>query len=96
MERWYAKLGLCLLPLALVPAFFFATAEGLLNFGGGEKDIILVFPFAVWAILYAISFAVMWMRGKRARACLVRGAIVATIPLVIGWLGLLIWAAVSF
>lgn len=95
MERWIVKFALCLLPLAVVPAFFFAIAEGLLNFGGGEKDIILMFPMAFWALLYAITFAVMWARGNDTRSCIVRGVLVASAPLMAGWIGLVIWTTVA-
>jgi hypothetical protein len=96
MERWYSKLGLCLLPLALVPLVFFSLAEGWVSFGGGEKDIILAFPFAVWAIIYTVAFAVMWVRSNSTKACVVRGAMAATIPLALGWVGLLIWSFFRF
>ncbi len=81
IERWYTKLAICLLPLALVPLIFFALAEGWVSLGGGEKDIIVAFPLASWAIIYAITFVVMWMRKKSTRVCAVRGAVGGTIPL---------------
>lgn len=59
MERWYIRLALCLLPVALTPLVFFSLAEGWVRFGGGEKDIILAFPFAVWAVIYTLAFVVM-------------------------------------
>jgi hypothetical protein len=92
VERWYTKLVLCLLPLALVPGLLFSLAEGWINLGGGEKDIILVFPAAAWALLYACGFAVMWARKASARSCLWCGALVATMPLVVAWVGLLTWS----
>jgi hypothetical protein len=96
VERWYTKLALCLLPLALVPALFFALAQGYLNLGGGEKDIIVVFPLASWAIIYAVTFAVMWGRNRPTKVCVWRGAVTATLPLLLGWLALFVWEMVKY
>ena len=95
MERWYAKLALCLLPMALVPLTFFALAEGYVNLGGGEKDIILILPLGIWSILYAIAFAVTWARRRSTRESLKRGVLVATIAVVISWAGLLAWSLLA-
>ena len=48
---WAFRLGTALPALMLAPVFFFLIAEGRLNFGGREKDIILVVPAALWALL---------------------------------------------
>lgn len=42
-------------PLLLTPVLFYALAEGILNLGGGEKDIIWVFPWLIWSTIFAIS-----------------------------------------
>jgi hypothetical protein len=94
MERWYTRLALCLLPLALVPPVFFSLAEGWISLGGGEKDIILVFPVALWALIYAMAFAVMWMRHSGTRRCVGFAMVIATLPLALGWVGLLIWSLI--
>jgi hypothetical protein len=52
-----------LAPLALTPAFFFLAAEGYLNFGGGCKDVILVFPWVLWSFAYCICFLLVGRRG---------------------------------
>ena len=51
-------------PWLLVLVFFYATAEGYLNFGGGEKDIILAAPLALVALFYSLSWLVLWWRGR--------------------------------
>ena len=78
--------------MAFVPVVFLALAEGWGSLGGGEKDIILVFPFALWSIVYAITFGVMWLRHNSTRRCVGYAVFIATVPLPIGWLGLLNWS----
>ncbi|MSO21456.1 MAG: hypothetical protein EXQ56_13565 [Acidobacteria bacterium] len=96
MESWYGKLGICLLPLALVPIFFFLTADGYLSFGGGEKDIILIFPMMIWAILYAIAFTGLWVKRNPVWRCAALAVAVATVPLVVTGAGLFMWTAFSY
>ena len=91
-ERWYIKLELLLLPLELVPIFFFLTAEGYLNFGGGEKDIFLVFAMLIWAVVYALIFGVCWIKKMTARQCVQHAVIGGIGLLVLAWGGLLIWS----
>ncbi|RDE19402.1 hypothetical protein DV711_10920 [Motiliproteus coralliicola] len=38
---------LAALPLLLSPLLLFALAEGWLDFGGGEKDVLLVLPYLI-------------------------------------------------
>jgi len=51
-----------LAPLLLTPALGWAIGNGTLNFGGGEKDIILLIPWVVWAIGFATAALVYWWR----------------------------------
>ena len=50
-------------PLLLTPVLFYALAEGVLNLGGGEKDIIWVFPWLIWSVVFAISSYVFILKG---------------------------------
>jgi hypothetical protein len=45
-------------PFPLLPVFVWLTAEGFLNFGGGEKDILLVIPLGVFGFIYSIAYFV--------------------------------------
>jgi hypothetical protein len=36
---------------------------GLLGFGGGEKDVLLILPLALWSIVFAVASLAMWTRG---------------------------------
>ncbi len=43
-------------PFVTPPVFFWMTAEGILNFGGGEKDILLIIPVTLFSFLYLVIY----------------------------------------
>jgi hypothetical protein len=94
MLKWLGKLVLCVGPLALSPLLLFLIADGYLNFGGGEKDIILMLPWVLWSLVYAIVFAVCWGRKLPLRRGLSYAAGGATVLLVVAWAGLLVWTLI--
>ena len=75
------------LPLALTPVLFFALAEGWVNLGGGEKDILMLVPWLLWSLIFATTALTLWWR----RWALTR-SLVCSAP--VGTAGLLIAAAV--
>jgi hypothetical protein len=93
MPGWIVKLALCLLPLAISPALFFLIAEGHLNFGGGEKDILLLVPWLIWSLIYAIVFGILWARGWPARRSVAYAASLATALILVAWLALFAYSA---
>jgi len=52
-----------LLPLALTPVLGYLLAQGYINLGGGEKDILVLLPWMVWSLVFAVSSWVFWRRG---------------------------------
>ena len=73
-------------PLLLTPLLGFLLAEGVLNLGGGEKDIIWAFVWAAWSMLFAIaSMVLIWRRWPMSR-WVVRAGLVATGGLLGLWL----------
>jgi len=99
MAQWILRLALCLLPAALTPLLLYLISESYLNFGGGEKDIILVIPWLLWSILYAIAFAVCWVKRFAIRRTLGYAAGIATAIVAVIWFVLLFvsvrWLGVS-
>lgn len=57
-----ARLLLALLPLLATPVFGHLLAEGLLNLGGGDKDILMVIPWLAWSILHLGYSILFWIR----------------------------------
>ncbi len=55
--------ALAAVPLLLTPLLFYALAEGVVNLGGGEKDILVTLPWLIWSIVFAGSAFVLIRRG---------------------------------
>src|SRR2546428_11408407 len=60
--RAIIRVLVALLPLFLTPVLGFLLAAGYLNLGGGEKDIIVVLPWAFCSLVYGISCLLFWYR----------------------------------
>ncbi len=56
------RLILSIAPLALTTPLGYLIAEGFLNFGGGEKDLLLLIPWMVWSVVYFVLFLIFWKR----------------------------------
>jgi hypothetical protein len=54
------KVLILLTPLSLTPVLFLLISKGILNFDGGEKDIVLLIPWGIWAILFLITGLLIW------------------------------------
>jgi len=77
-------------PFAATLLFGYLIAESVLNFGSGEKDLFLVLPALLWSLIFALALLVFRLRGARIARSTARAAIVATVLLVLAWLGLLV------
>ena len=61
MER-FVRIATALFPLAFVPALVWFIAEGYIDLGGGELDLIWVIPYFLWSLLFAVSCFILWHR----------------------------------
>jgi len=83
------------IPLLLSPALLFALAEGWLDLGGGEKDILFVFPYFIWALVFFLCGVTLIIKHWPLGRWLKRSAAVSTIFIVVlgatayrmSWLG---------
>src|SRR3989442_14953052 len=66
------------IPLVLTPALSRAINNGTLNFGGGEKDIVLLAPWLIWSVGFATAALVCWRRHVRLGPSLLWAAAWAT------------------
>jgi hypothetical protein len=85
------KLILCTLPLLLTPVWGYLIADGYLNFGAGEKDLFLLVPWMVWALLYLVIFIGAWTKRKNMKIALLYSVVGATGILVLVWMVFFIW-----
>lgn len=79
--RWVQSL-IALAPLLLTPILIYALAEGIVDFGGGEKDVILALPWLVWSLSFAVCGLVFIIRRWPFGRWLRRSTLVATIVLL--------------
>jgi len=68
--------------IALTPVLFYALAGGVLNLGGGEKDILFVVPWLLRALVFAGSCWILWFRGHALGAGLWRAALAGLAGLI--------------
>ena len=72
----FVRIATAFTPLALAPALGYLIAEGFVNLGGGEKDLLWMLPWLLWSLVFAVSALVLWRRGWSLRQALVRSAMV--------------------
>jgi hypothetical protein len=77
------RVVLALLPLALVPVLMRLIANGRINFGGGEKDVVWALVWLLWSVLFGISSFVLWGRGWPVARSAVRSLVVGTIGVLV-------------
>lgn len=82
------RVVIALLPLVSVPLLVLLIADGYLDFGGGEKDILLVLPWALWSLLFAASSLWLWARGWPLSRSVARSAIVGLAGVVLAGVAL--------
>ena len=84
---------LCILPLGITPVLALLIAEGYLNFGGGEKDLLLLIPWILWSILYAIIYVAQWIKKAKTSKSIYFAAGGATGLMMLLWIGMYIFSA---
>lgn len=87
------RLILSIVPLALTPLLGYLIADGYLNFGGGEKDLILLIPWMIWSFIYSVFFLIFWRRKLSTGKGCGYAAAGATGALALIYVVMLIWFA---
>jgi len=95
MRNIALRITLCILPLALTPLWAFLISDGYLNFGGGEKDLLLLIPWLIWSVIYMIIFVVSWIKKLSIKKGLTHSAGSSTVILVLIWLVMFAWSFIS-
>lgn len=83
------KLGqvvLALLPLLLTPVLGYVLAEGVLNLGGGDKDILWAFLWAIWSVAFAASSIFLISRNWAVDKWALRSTLASTGLMLVLWL----------
>lgn len=72
------RLVLAAAPLLLTVLFGWLVMEGILNLGGGEKDVFLVFPLLLWSLVFLCCFLLLWWRRSTLGRTVALSAGIAT------------------
>lgn len=76
---------LAFFPLLLTPVLFYALAEGYINLGGGGKDIIVVVPYFIWALIFLIVAIIFIIKHKTLFKWVIRSSAISIIAMVFLW-----------
>jgi hypothetical protein len=79
------KLLLAFVPLLLTVLFAWFVMDGYLNFGGGEKEIILAVPLLIWSLVYLCCYLFLWWRRITLGRSVAVSSALATGLVVIAW-----------
>ena len=77
-------------PLGLTPLWAWLIAEDYLSFGGGEKDIVILIPWVLWSLIYAIVGVVMWVKRAALKRSILWSTGISTVVLLLIWVVLLV------
>ena len=77
MNNRYTHAILAAIPVLITPLLFYMLAEGWLNAGGGEKDILLAFPYFLWALTFFIVALVLIIKRWPLKRWLLRAGFVS-------------------
>jgi len=72
--------------MLITPGVIYILSQSWLDFGGGEKDILLVIPYFVWAFIFFVVALVLIIKNWSFRRWLSRSAWVSVIAMLILWI----------
>jgi hypothetical protein len=81
--RSVIRIAIALLPLALAAALISLAVHDRIDFGAGERDLVLVLAWILWSVLFAASSFALWRRGRPMGRSAVSSAVVATVGVLL-------------
>ncbi len=82
ITRKLVQIIVAIAPLLFTPLLFYALSEGLLNLGGGEKDVLWMIPWGIWGVVFLVS-AILFMRKSRSTLSWLGYTLTASIALMV-------------
>jgi hypothetical protein len=95
MRARLVKLLIAFIPLLLTPLLGLLIAEGLLNLGGGEKDLLLLIPWLLWSLLFLVAYLFFWWRGLTVGKSSAYALLVPTLLLLVAWITLYLFSVLG-
>lgn len=96
MANRYIHAILAAAPMLITPGLIYILAEGWLDLGGGEKDILLAFPYFLWALIFFVVALALIIKRWPLRKWLLRSGFISIIAMLVlgifayitSWLGI--------
>ncbi len=70
-------------PLVIFPILLYLTAQGILDLGGGEKDIVIAIPMLGFTLFYLISYIILIKKKKRTFIAVMLSSFISFILLAV-------------
>ena len=93
---WLLRSLTALAPLAATLLLSFLTMEGYVNFGGGDKDILVAIPLLLFSVLFLLSCLIAWWRGLPPGRAARVSALASAAVVVVAWLALFVAVMLQF
>ena len=90
MQKVFIKIIILIIPLLVTPLWAFLLAEGIINLGGGEKDLLVLIPYLFWSLLYLISGVIFWKHSMRRM--IISSILYSLVIMLTLWLALLVYS----
>ena len=81
--RGVLRIAIALLPLALAGVLISLAVYERIDFGAGEKDLVLVLAWILWSVLFAASSFALWRRDRPVARSAVSAAVAATVGVLL-------------
>ena len=89
------KIFTLLVPLLMTPLFGVLIANGYVDLGGGEKDLLLLIPWCVWSLIFIISGVVLWQKKLSFKSWFFKSLLYSILTTLALWLCLLVYSVMS-
>jgi hypothetical protein len=89
----YRHVAVALSPLLFTPALVYLFAEGILNAGGGEKDLVLVVPYLLWATIFLVTAVALILKRWQFGEWMKRSLIISFSSMLSLWV--IVWVTSS-
>jgi len=70
-------------PLIIFPLLIYLNLQGNIDFGGGEKDIVIAIPMLVFSLFYIVSYIFMLRRKKKIYIAVILCSLTSFLLLII-------------
>ena len=83
-------------PMLITPGLIYMLAEGWIDFGGGEKDVLLALPYFLWSFIFFVVAWVLIIKSWPFQRWLLRSGFVSVVTMLVlgliayltSWLGI--------